>query len=165
MKFPDTLRYRHWNSPLGRLRLAASPDGLAGVWFTEGQRDTPSALRWVAEQDHPLLGRAAEQLQRYFDGDGQAFRLPLDLGAGTAFQQAVWRELLTIPGGKTTTYGELARRIGRPQAVRAVGTAVGANPLSIIVPCHRVLGADGSLTGYAGGLARKAELLALEGVA
>ncbi len=165
MKFPETLRFRHWDSPLGRLRLAASPDGLAGVWFTEGQRDTPSALRWVAEPDHPLLARAAEQLQRYFAGEGQAFRLPLDLSAGTVFQQAVWRELLTIPHGNNTTYGELARRIGRPQAVRAVGAAVGANPLSIIVPCHRVLGANGLLTGYAGGLARKAALLSLEGAA
>jgi methylated-DNA-[protein]-cysteine S-methyltransferase len=165
MKFLDPLCYRHCESPLGRLRLAASHDGLAGAWFAEGQRGTPSAMRWVEAIDHPVLNSAAEQIHRYFTGGDGSFGLPLDMSGGTAFQQAVWREMLNIPFGQTTTYGELARRVGRPRAVRAVGAAVGANPLSIIVPCHRVVGADGSLTGYAGGLVRKTALLALESAA
>jgi methylated-DNA-[protein]-cysteine S-methyltransferase len=111
-----------------------------------------------------VLQQAAAQLAEYFAGCRQCFELQLDLRAGTAFQQAVWQALLNLPYGHTTSYGELARRIGRPKAVRALGAAVGRNPVSIIVPCHRVMGADGSLTGYAGGLPRKTALLQLEGV-
>ena len=114
--------------------------------------------------DHPVLRLAAEQLQQYLRGDRQPFDLPLDLAGGTAFQQAVWQALLRIPRGQTTSYGALARQMDRPTAVRAVGAAVGRNPLSMVVPCHRVLGKDGSLTGYAGGLDRKTALLRLEGV-
>ena len=99
----------------------------------------------------------------YFAGHRTSFELPLDFGAGTDFQQAVWRALLKIPHGTTRSYGALSADIGKPTAVRAVGSAVGRNPLSIIVPCHRVMGADGSLTGYAGGLERKTALLQLEG--
>ena len=112
-----------------------------------------------------MLQRAAAQLNEFFSGQRQSFDLPLDLTNGTAFQQAVWQALLAIPFGQTTSYGELARRIGRPKAVRALGAAVGRNPIGIIVPCHRVIGADGSLTGYAGGLDRKTALLRIEGVA
>jgi methylated-DNA-[protein]-cysteine S-methyltransferase len=110
--------------------------------------------RWLRE--------AAEQLSAYFAGSLRAFSLPLH-AAGTPWQQAVWRELQTIDRGATTDYGSLARALGKPQAARAVGAAVGRNPLSVIVPCHRVLGRDGALTGYAGGLARKRGLLSLEG--
>ena len=109
------------------------------------------------------LRAAARQLAQYLAGTRQAFDLPLDLSGGTPFQQAVWRALLAIPSGATTSYGALARALGSPTAVRAVGAAVGRNPISIVVPCHRVLGAGGALTGYAGGLARKQALLRLEG--
>ena len=109
-----------------------------------------------------LLVRAAAQLRRYFDGNEVSFDIPLDL-LGTEFQRAVWAALLRIPAGATRSYGDIAREIAAPQAVRAVGAAVGRNPLSVIVPCHRVVGSDGSLTGYAGGLERKQALLALEG--
>jgi methylated-DNA-[protein]-cysteine S-methyltransferase len=168
MKTSDAWVCSRTDSPLGPLLLAASERGLAGAWFTEGQRDTPNALAsagWTAAPGHPVLQQAAAQLADYFSGRRQHFDLPLDLTHGTAFQQAVWQALLAIPCGTTTSYGELARRIGRPKAVRALGAAVGRNPVSIIVPCHRVIGADGSLTGYAGGLARKTALLRIEGVA
>ncbi|MDF1485723.1 methylated-DNA--[protein]-cysteine S-methyltransferase [Ramlibacter sp. H39-3-26] len=156
----------HLQSPLGGVRLAASDAGLAGLWF-DGQRHSPDTTGW---RDAPagtpaaaLLREAAEQLLGYFAGRRPQFSLPLDLSRGTAFQQAVWQALQAIPRGRTTTYGAIAGRLGRPAAVRAVGAAVGRNPVSVVVPCHRVLGADGGLTGYAGGLERKSALLALEG--
>ena len=152
-------------SPLGELRLVASPAGLAGMWFVHHQRHEPvpeEMASWPTVSTHPLLDAAAEQLGDYFDGQRRGFELPLDLDQGTAFQQSVWRALLDIPAGETTSYGALATRIGRPQAVRAVGAAVGRNPLGIVVPCHRVVGASGGLTGYAGGLDRKQLLLQLE---
>lgn len=151
-------------SPLGNLLLAASAQGLAGVWFTN-QRHLPADSlidSWPTDAGHPVLQAATQQLTRYWAGALNAFDLPLDLSGGTPFQQSVWNALLTIPAGHTQRYGELASQIGRPAAVRAVGTAIGRNPLSIVVPCHRVVGADGSLTGYAGGLDRKAGLLRLE---
>ncbi len=153
-------------SPLGPLRLVASAAGLAGVWFVDHQRHAPTTeqvLAWpVAAAGHPVLEPAARQLQAYFQGQRQRFDLPLDLAQGTPFQREVWQALCAIPFGQTYSYGELAQTIGRPKAVRAVGAAVGRNPLSIVVPCHRVLGGDGSLTGYAGGLDRKRALLRLE---
>lgn len=164
MKFTSPLVHSRWRSPLGPMLLAASARGLAGAWFVQGQRDTPDPSAWPEAPEHPVLRQAAAELDAYFAGQRHRFELPLDLGHGTAFQQAVWQALLAIPSGQTTSYGELARRIGRPRAVRALGAAVGRNPVSIIVPCHRVIGADGSLTGYAGGLARKTTLLQLEGV-
>ena len=154
----------HTDSPLGPLLLAATPQGLAGAWFERGQRDTPDPATWTEDAGHPVLRQAATQLDEYFAGRRQHFDLPLDLRHGTVFQQAVWQALCSIPFGQTTSYGALAGRIGRPKAVRALGAAVGANPLGIIVPCHRVIGADGSLTGYAGGLDRKTALLHLEGL-
>lgn len=147
-------------TPLGPMLIARTAAGLAGLWF-DGQRHHPGPLDVPVRPDDPLLRRAAEGLQRYFAGASVAFDLPLDLH-GTPFQQSVWRALLQIPAGATSSYGAIARGLGTPQAVRAVGAAVGRNPLSVIVPCHRVLGQDGSLTGYAGGLPRKQALLALE---
>ena len=151
-------------TPLGPVRLLASAHGLAGLWF-EDQKHRPEALdtEWPSQPQHPLLVRAQTQLAQYFAGQRHPFDLPLDLGPCTALQQRVWQALLEIAPGDTCSYGELARRIGQPRAVRAVAGAVGRNRLSIFVPCHRVLGSDGSLTGYAGGLARKRALLELEG--
>ncbi|MDO9149194.1 MAG: methylated-DNA--[protein]-cysteine S-methyltransferase [Hydrogenophaga sp.] len=151
-------------SPLGTLLLAASTQGLAGVWFSN-QRHRPSEgliHSWPTDASNPVLQATAQQLSRYWEGGLNRFDLPLDLSDGTLFQQSVWSALCAIPPGQTLRYGELASQIGRPAAVRAVGTAIGRNPLSIVVPCHRVVGADGSLTGYAGGLDRKAALLRLE---
>ena len=166
MQFHPSTVQSHTATPLGTVRLAASPAGLCGLWF-DGQRHLPARLdgpqAWPEAPDHPLLRDAATQLRQYLQGRRTHFDLPLDLGGGTAFQQAVWQALLRIPTGQTTSYGSLGRQIGNPAAVRAVGAAVGRNPLSVVVPCHRVLGGDGSLTGYAGGLERKAALLRLEG--
>ena len=164
MKFNEKPVFSHTDSPLGPMLLAATPLGLAGAWFVHSQRDTPDPAAWTENPDHPTLLQATSQLNAYFAGQRQQFALPLDLRHGTAFQQAVWQALLSIPFGQTTRYGAVAARIGRPTAVRALGAAVGRNPISIIVPCHRVVGADGSLTGYAGGLDRKTALLQLEGV-
>lgn len=162
---PQTVQMRAI-SPLGPVRLSASPLGLSGLWF-EGQRHEPLAWlagprAWPSAPAHALLQEAAGQLMEYLKGARAAFSLPLDLSGGTAFQRAVWQALQTVGRGQTTSYGALSRQLGRPMAVRAVGAAVGRNPLSVVVPCHRVVGAQGALTGYAGGLDRKRTLLALE---
>ena len=163
MKFKNTTLYTtHIDSRLGGVRLVATDLGLAGVWF-DAQRHFPDMTGWQANDAHPVLLEAAAQLHDYFDGRRKDFDLPLDLSHGTAFQQAVWQALLAIPAGATTSYGRLSAGVGKPAAVRAVGAAVGRNPISVIVPCHRVVGSDGSLTGYAGGLERKTALLELEG--
>lgn len=160
--------YRSPSAHLGRILLAASDLGLCGVWF-EGQRHMPAAAHHAFSgspvSDHPFLLQAQEELDRYFSKPATpfTFNVPLDLNQGTVFQQKVWLALLDIPAGQTVSYHYLAQRIGQPKAVRALGGAVGRNPISIVVPCHRVLGADGSLTGYAGGLERKKILLAGEG--
>jgi len=150
---------------LGDVHLAASPVGLAGLWF-DGQRHLPDRLQgadaWPHEPTQPVLCAAAAQLADYLGGRRTRFELPLDLSGGTPFQQAVWHALRAIPRGATVGYGALALSLGQPRAVRAVAAAVGRNPLSVIVPCHRVVGAGGALTGYAGGLPRKAALLQLE---
>ena len=151
----------HLPSPLGPILLARTEAGLAGAWF-ESQKWHPAALDAPEQPDDPLLQQAATQIAEYFAGERSQFDLPLDLH-GTAFQQSVWRALCAIEAGATQSYAAVARSVGAPQAVRAVGAAVGRNPVSVIVPCHRVVGADGSLTGYAGGLERKRALLALEG--
>lgn len=143
-------------SPLGVLTLAASDEALMGVWF-----DTPPQAHWVLSDEHPVLRQAQQALSEYFAGQRLEFDVPLQ-PQGTAFQRAVWAQLLTVGYGATSTYGALAAAIGKPQAARAVGAAVGANPLSIIVPCHRIIGRDGSLTGYAWGVERKVALLELE---
>ncbi|MDB5894289.1 MAG: cysteine methyltransferase [Rhodoferax sp.] len=164
MNFHPSTVQRRFESPLGPIVAAASDRGLCGLWF-DGQRHQPAeavAARWPQAGQHAVLDHAAAALRAYFDGADEPFDLPLDLHGGTPFQQAVWQALLAIPRGGTLSYRGLSERIGLPNAVRAVGTAVGRNPVSIVVPCHRVVGADGSLTGYAGGLERKATLLRLE---
>ena len=153
-------------TPLGDLRLACTPLGLCGAWFVQEQRHAPPAALFEPVQhapEHPLLREAARQLQAYFEGRLQRFELALDLSAGTEFQQAVWQQLCAIEHGQLARYGAIAQQLGQPQAARAVGAAVGRNPVSIIVPCHRVLGSNGALTGYAGGLWRKQALLRTEG--
>jgi methylated-DNA-[protein]-cysteine S-methyltransferase len=165
MKYDPHMVYAECKSAQGSLYLAATQLGLAGIWFTD-QRHLPDVSSWQRHNDveqHRILTATHKQLQAYFEGQLQQFDLPLDLSAGTAFQQTVWQALLKIPFGQTTSYGALSSSIGKPLAVRAVGTAIGRNPIGIIVPCHRVLGADGSLTGYAGGLHRKEAFLRLEG--
>lgn len=164
MRFDANIVQTRHESPLGPMILAATDTGLAGAWFDD-QRHLPDNVRnWPAAPDHPLLRQAGARLDDYFTGRRHGVDLQLDLRGGTAFQQAVWTALRAIPRGQTLTYGTLARRIGKPAAVRAVGAAVGRNPLSVFVPCHRVLGQGGALAGYAGGLARKQALLRLEGV-
>ena len=155
--------YRHVDSPIGPLLLAAEDQGLRVLAFADDEGPAKPETGWC-EGDHPLLDLAERQLAEYFAGKRTQFDLPLS-PHGTDFQRAVWRELERIPYGATISYAELARRIGRPQAMRAVGAANGRNPIAIIVPCHRVIGADGSLTGFGGGLPRKQFLLALEGAA
>jgi methylated-DNA-[protein]-cysteine S-methyltransferase len=149
-------------SPVGELTLIASDHGLAAILW---ENDRPGRVRLdvVAEDPkHPILVETERQLAEYFAGRRKAFDLTLDF-AGTEFQNKVWRALLTIPFGETRTYAEIARQIGQPKAVRAVGAANGRNPISIVTPCHRVIGSSGKLTGFAGGLEVKAQLLRLEG--
>jgi methylated-DNA-[protein]-cysteine S-methyltransferase len=153
--------YKMAPSPVGRLELVASDAGLAAIlWENDNPRRVP--LNIVAEAlDHPVLLETEKQLREYFAGQRRQFSVPLDF-SGTEFQNQVWQALLAIPYGETRTYGEIARQIGKPAAVRAVGAANGRNPISIIAPCHRVVGSTGKLTGFAGGLAAKAHLLELE---
>jgi methylated-DNA-[protein]-cysteine S-methyltransferase len=156
-----TYLYKTMRSPVGELTLVGSDRGLAAVLWED---DDPSRVRLADLQEdaeHPVLLRAQQQLEEYFVGKRRKFTVTLD-PAGTDFQNRVWNALRTIPFGETRSYGQIAEQIGSHKAVRAVGAANGANPLSIIVPCHRVIGADGKLTGFAGGLAVKARLLALE---
>ena len=156
------MQIRHLDSPIGVLTLVASEEGLTHVLF-EGQElvdvGLPDDLPEPAVD--PTLDAAADQLGEYFDGDRREFDLPLDL-RGTDFQQDAWRALAAVPYGETRTYGEQADAIGRPGAFRAVGAANGRNPIPVILPCHRIVGADGSLTGFAGGLDTKRRLLNLE---
>ena len=165
MKPLSTLHTLRTDSPLGPITLAASATGLCGLWFDDQKHGPTEAQRqpWRPDEDHPLLQSAAAHVRAFWAGHTQPWPGPLDLSAGTAFQQLVWQALLRIPAGQSQSYGELARQLGKPLAVRAVGAAVGRNPVSILVPCHRVLGAGGQLTGYAGGLWRKQALLKLEG--
>jgi methylated-DNA-[protein]-cysteine S-methyltransferase len=146
-------------SPVGRLRLVASDDALVGVFFAEHTPAPDIVARPV--DSHPILDQAALQLAQYFAGERHTFDLPLD-PHGTEVQRAVWLALATIPFGSTSSYGELASAIGRPRSARAIGHANARNPLSIVLPCHRVVGTSGALTGYAGGLDRKRWLLAHE---
>jgi len=150
------------DSPVGKLTLVASAEGLAAILW---ENDDPGRVRRTIvgeEPRNPILVETARQLAQYFAGRRQTFDLALDF-AGTAFQRKVWHALLTIPFGETRTYAQIARQIGRPKAVRAVGAANGRNPISIVAPCHRVIGSSGELTGFAGGLDAKAYLLRLEG--
>jgi methylated-DNA-[protein]-cysteine S-methyltransferase len=153
--------YKIISSPVGALKLVASGQGLAAILW---EHDDPKRVRLSPLQEdkcHPVLLATERQLKAYFANDLERFSVPLDF-SGTEFQQKVWRALLTIPFGETRSYGQIAGQIGRPKAGRAVGAAIGKNPLSIIAPCHRVIGANGKLTGFAGGLEIKASLLGLE---
>ncbi|MDQ0395712.1 methylated-DNA--[protein]-cysteine S-methyltransferase [Labrys monachus] len=148
-------------SPVGALKLVAGAGGLAAILW---ENDDPGRVRLgplVEDPGDPVLAETERQLGAYFAGALRIFTVPLDF-RGTAFQQSVWKALLTIPFGETRSYGDIARQIGRPAAVRAVGAANGRNPISIITPCHRVIGANGALTGFAGGLAAKRRLLDME---
>lgn len=148
-------------SPVGELTLIASANGLAAILW---ENDDPDRVRLgplVEDPDNPVLVETARQLREYFAGRLRAFDVPLDF-KGTEFQKSVWQALLTIPFGETRSYGEIARQIGRPTAFRAVGAANGRNPISIIAPCHRVIGSNGALTGFAGGLEAKEHLLGIE---
>ncbi|MCO1575810.1 methylated-DNA--[protein]-cysteine S-methyltransferase [Crossiella sp. SN42] len=147
------------DSPYGPLTLVAQDGALAGIYM-EQQRHLPSKESF-GEPDPSAFGQAIEQLNAYFAGELRSFDLPMTL-LGTEFQRSVWQLLLEIPYGETATYGELAQRLGNPAAARAVGLANGKNPISIIVPCHRVIGSTGNLTGYGGGLAKKRQLLDFE---
>ena len=153
--------YKKVQSPVGRLTLVASDEGLAAILW-EHERENRVRLNIVGEDNaNPVLVETERQLGEYFAGRRQRFALTLD-PSGTAFQRSVWNALMEIPFGETRSYGEIAARIGYPTAARAVGAANGRNPLSIVAPCHRVLGASGALTGFAGGLGLKEHLLAFE---
>jgi O-6-methylguanine DNA methyltransferase len=153
---PETIYYCRIDSPVGPLLLAVSERGLMALEFDRGD----VAAAWVESPERTVA--CARQLEEYFAGQRRQFDLPLDL-RGTDFQKRCWQELLKIRYGETRSYADIARAIGNPAAVRAVGLANGQNPIAIIVPCHRVIGSDGSLTGYGGGLETKRKLLELEG--
>ncbi len=153
--------FKTMKSPVGDLKLVASDKGLAAILWPN---DDPKRVRLAPlteDHRHPVLNETERQLGEYFKGRRKIFDLPLDF-AGTGFQQSVWKALLKIPYGQTRSYGELAKQLGNAKAVRAVGAANGRNPISIVAPCHRVIGASGKLTGFAGGLQAKAFLLQLE---
>lgn len=152
----DTL-YRVIDSPVGPLTLIANENALLSLTWGKSSGD------FVQDRDHPILSETERQLKEYFSGKRTAFDIPL-APEGTDFQKRVWEELSKIPYGQTITYGEQAKRLGRPKAARAVGAANGRNPIGIIIPCHRVIGASGDLTGFAGGIEVKRELLRLEAV-
>ena len=163
------MNYRYLDSPVGRLLLARDEAGLRLIHFiapteTGGPPEGGPHVRADWRRDETAFGDVTSQLAEYFAGTRTQFDLPL-APEGTAFERAVWAELAKIPFGETRSYGEIARTLGRPDAARAVGRANGANPIPIVVPCHRVIGADGSLTGFGGGLDVKARLLELEGLA
>ena len=154
--------YRLMKSPVGTLKLVASERGLAAILWENDSRHFCHLEDAAEDESHPVLAETSRQLGDYFARRLKAFSLPLAF-EGTPFQRDVWNALLTIPHGEMRSYADIARQIGRPSAVRAVGAANGRNPISIVAPCHRVVGSNGALTGFAGGLDAKAYLLALEG--
>jgi methylated-DNA-[protein]-cysteine S-methyltransferase len=164
MTMTTTTRYTYtlMNSPVGPLRLVASDNGLAGVWFERARAGRVKPRGDVEDARHPVLVEAERQLRQYFAGTRQSFDLKIDF-VGTPFQRSVWNALLTIPFGQTRSYGQIAKQVGRPSASRAVGAANGQNPVAIVAPCHRVIGSTGALTGFGGGLDVKEQLLRLEG--
>jgi methylated-DNA-[protein]-cysteine S-methyltransferase len=153
--------YKTIDSPAGTLKLVASEKGLAALLFRDDDSSLAPLQPIVEQPNHPILLETERQLGQYFDGTRKNFTVPLDFN-GTEFQKKVWEALLTIPFGETRSYGEIAQQLGNPTASRAVGAANGRNPISIIAPCHRVIGSNGKLTGYGGGLDTKEMLLALE---
>jgi len=160
-KFPSNCVWTKLESPVGELYLVAADGGLlAVVWETPSKWERISR-RWTADSDHPVLKKAVQQLREYFAGKRTEFDLPLN-PIGTEFQQQAWQELRKIPFGKTISYAEQAQRLGDLKKARAVGTANSKNPLSIVVPCHRVIASSGALSGFGGGIANKRFLLKLE---
>lgn len=156
-----TYAYTIHPSPVGELKLVANQAGLAAILWENDREDRVRLGTMTEQPDHPVLTRTKRQLNEYFAGTRKQFDLPLDF-RGTDFQKSVWAALLTIPAGETRSYADIAAQIGRPRACRAVGAANGKNPISIVAPCHRVIGSNGSLTGFAGGLEGKRYLLDLE---
>jgi methylated-DNA-[protein]-cysteine S-methyltransferase len=156
------VRYSVFESPIGQLVLSRREDALSGIAFSDSKKAPEIGLSW--SRDDGAFARVAEQLSAYFAGELTRFELDL-APQGTVFQQRVWAALQRIPYGATTTYGKLAQSLGDPRSTRAVGLANGRNPIPIVIPCHRVIGADGGLTGYGGGMHRKQWLLAHEGLA
>lgn len=162
MKAKMNYSYKIVPTVVGKLKLVASDRGLAAILW---ENDKPSRVRLgplTEDNNHPILLQAERELVEYLAGKRKAFSVKLD-AAGTPFQSKVWDALKTIPFGQTRSYGQIAKQIGKTSAVRAVGAAIGRNPISVMVPCHRVIGASGELTGFAGGLAIKERLLELEG--
>lgn len=155
------LSYQFLDSPVGQLKLVAHETALVAVLWENENSNRVRLAALVEDLQHPILLKTAQQLNEYFAGKRQQFDLPLDF-EGTAFQQQVWQALLTIPFGETRSYKQIAEQIGNVKAVRAVGAANGKNPISIIAPCHRVVGANGKLVGFAGGLENKEVLLKIE---
>jgi methylated-DNA-[protein]-cysteine S-methyltransferase len=156
------MKYTAMASPIGELIIAGNGQAITEMHIEEDRYFSGVPDSWEYTSTDPLLGQATAELQEYFEGQRKTFTFPLESG-GTSFQEEVWKALRAVPIGQTVTYGEIAAAIGRPKAVRAVGTAVGRNPLCILVPCHRVLTSDGALGGFVAGPARKAFLLRLEG--
>lgn len=156
-----TIYYTHVHSPLGRLLLVSDSKNLLGIHMEKSKHGIKKQPDWV--ENPSLFKQTIVQLNKYFTGKLKKFSVKLS-GQGTDFQKQVWKELSKIPFGKTVSYAEIAKGINKPTAVRAVANAIGRNPIPIIVPCHRVIGSNGSLTGYAGGLPRKKLLLGLENI-
>lgn len=154
------LAYDQFETPQGTMLATATDNGLAGVYF-KGQKHFPKQRDWRRDARHPVLRQAKRELAEYFAGRRKRFDVALD-PQGSVFQRSIWKAISKVGFGRTLTYGELAQRAGHPGSARAAGAATGRNPLSVIVPCHRIMGANGSLTGYAGGLSRKRALLELE---
>lgn len=157
------IRYRRIPTPLGPLFATAMGGTLTGLYFEGGRHAPAISPLWIEDPNHRALAECARQLADYFSGKRHQFELPM-APSGTPFQLRVWQEIARIPYGETISYAELAQRAGAPGSARAAGAATGRNPLSIVVPCHRVVASGGALTGYAGGLERKARLLGIEGV-
>lgn len=155
------LVYMYMDSPVGALKLVAHDQALVAVMWDNEDHKRVRLAELIEDHQHPMLLRVKKQLEQYFAGQRQQFDLPLDF-QGTTFQQQVWQALLAIPYGETRSYKEIAVQLGNEKAVRAVGAANGKNPISIIAPCHRVIGSSGALVGFAGGLDKKQILLSLE---
>ncbi len=160
-KLEKIMNYSIIKSLVGDLMLVADGSALTGLYFGGCQHVPAESKRWTLNAQHPVIEKTAKQLNEYFEGKRTSFLLPMRL-AGTDFQEKIWRQIALIPYGKRISYSELANRAGAPQAIRAAGTATGQNPLSIIIPCHRVMGKNGGMCGFAGGLERKRLLLELE---
>ena len=157
------IRYARFESPLGPVVAIADEQGITHIDFVGAKYERDIAPDWVEDPESPALAACGTQLAEYFAGTRTEFDLPL-APRGSEFQQRVWREIARVPYGETISYAELAKRAGAPGQARAAGAATGRNPVGVVIPCHRIVGSDGSLTGYAGGLDRKRGLLELEGV-